>query len=189
MSARVKNSGARVRALGHADLHAAVSAGRRCSGVAPPTVRPLAGDDRGAQVAVRRARTQHVAGEQRPPAVAAEAAERERRGAAEVRRHVDAAAHGEVRAQAGTVARAERQRRPGGDLDRLPHRHRRAVDRDGSTGAPHTQTTAACENRSVGPAERDLEAGRARRVADREVGLGERGTGSNGPLGGTPTCQ
>jgi hypothetical protein len=56
---------------------------------------------------------QHVADPQRAPGVAAELAEREGGFAAEIVRHVEAAAHREIGAAAGVLDRAEFQDRTG----------------------------------------------------------------------------
>jgi hypothetical protein len=116
---------------------------------------------------------QHVAREQRPARVPAEAAEREGGRGSEVRGHVDPAAHGQEQAEPRPVGAADRERLPGGDLERLPHRDRRPVNRD-RRGRPchgHDGRGREAQHRAVG---RDLKPGRALRVADREVRLRER---------------
>ena len=78
--------------------------------------------DRGRRRSRRNVMTepQHVARAQRPSAVAAEATEGERGGAAEVSGHVDAAPHQQVGPQAGTTRGADGEGRPGGHLHGFP---------------------------------------------------------------------
>ena len=102
-----------VRAVEHADLpRRARSSGRIASARWPCDAR----SDEAA-----RDQPQHVAGAQRAAAVAAELAERERRAAAEVLRHVEAAAHREI-ARAARRPRCARAsaRLPRGTAHRLP---------------------------------------------------------------------
>ncbi len=167
--------GRRVRALGDADLPRRGERGpavRRGRAADDPEARARA--ERGVGgVGVGGSGPQHVAREQRPARVPAEAAERECGRGSEVRGHVDPAAHGQEQAEPGSVGAADRERLPGGDLERLPHRGRFAVDRDrrGRARDRHDGGGRESEHGSVG---RDLEAGRALRVADREVRLRER---------------
>ncbi len=78
---------------------------------------------------------QHVAGAQGAAGVAAEAAEGERRRAAQVRGHVEAAADREVGAQPGAGDRAEVEHSPGGHGDRFPERDRGTVEGRSADGA------------------------------------------------------
>jgi hypothetical protein len=179
MSARVKKSGAACGPSVTPISHDEVSAGRRCAGVGPPMMprRAPAGNAGWSSweigVGVGGSGPQHVAREQRPARVPAEAAEREGGRGSQVRRHVDPPADGQEQAEAGPVGAADRERLPGGDLERLPHRGGLAVDRDGRGCSRHRDHGRGREAQhgSVG---RDLEPGRALRVADREVRLRQR---------------
>ena len=133
---------------------------------------------------------QHVAGAQRAPAVAAEAAERERRP-----RCRDSAARRSRRAPRGRRAR----RRPcdRAELERRARAHgdARATRGSGSpssvaphVGAASARSRASQLNAQRRPGQRDLERRRAVGVADEAVGEPERES-SIGPDGGTPTAQ
>ena len=87
---------------------------------------------------------QHIAGAQRAAAVAAEAAEREGGAAAEIERHVEAAAHGEIGARAGARHAAEPQHLPGVDGERLPIRHGLAVELRGELRAGEADDARRC---------------------------------------------
>ncbi len=124
------------------------------------------------------ARAQHVPCLQGAAAVAAEPAQGERRGAAQVLGHVETAAHGEVSAQAWPRDRADRQDGAGGHGDRRPPRDRRLAE------PRHPQhrvrrRAAQADERVVRelegrPGRGDLKGGRALGIADGEVGLTER---------------
>ena len=108
----------------------------------------------------------------------AEPAQRERRRAAQVRRHVEAAAHGQVAAQPGAANRADREGRPGRHGERLPpgneaFRAIKAVERRGGdrAGQAHERVVGELQARAGGGA---LQRRRALGVADGEVGLAQR---------------
>ena len=91
-------------------------------------------------------------------------------------------------AQPGPLGRADRERRPGGDVDRLPHRHRLAVDGDRGRRAGDAHDRRGAENRSVGPVAVTSRPGApaglpTARLASRSE------AGPSGRDGGTPTCQ
>ncbi|KAG0774336.1 hypothetical protein G6F22_014144 [Rhizopus arrhizus] len=156
-----------VRAVQHADLpRVAVDGnhvGRRCL---------RRGRGRLPVAQFRPHHRQHVAHAQRAPGVAAELAQRERRPAAQVARHVQALAHGQI-------AAAPRQRAAGGQhLARahgngLPHRHRLAVQRGGALGARQRHDGVAMKAQR-GADQRGLDARGVRRVADDAVGHAKR---------------
>ena len=103
----------------------------------------------------------------------AKLAEREGRAAAEIFRHIDAAAHGDVGARAGPSHAAELQHLPCLDGERLPIGHGLAVERRGELGAAKANKRVAVElERRAG--QRRLDSGSVLVIADEPVGEPER---------------
>ena len=88
---------------------------------------------------------QHVAGAERAPAMTAKLAERESRAAAEIFRHVDAAAHGDIGARAWAGDTAELQHLACPDGERPPVGYRLAIECRGELGAAKTEECVAVE--------------------------------------------
>ncbi len=112
---------------------------------------------------------ENVARGQRPPPVAAEQTERERAAAAQVLRHVEAAAHGEVGAVAGPCHGAEDERAARRNVDGAKPGHRHAVEGRAHVGAGEDDRGGGAElqRRTDG---RALEPWRALRVTEQPVG-------------------
>ena len=133
----------------------------------------LRGDRRRPKVrAARRADRQLVAALQRPPLVAAEAAEGEGRGAAEVLVDLDPAGDQDVRPQARAVELADVERRARRQRQRLPGGDRLAVDGRRALAAGHHHRRAGGEAQPR-PDQRALEPRRALLVAQRPVAEAE----------------
>ena len=116
---------------------------------------------------------QDVARLQRAAAVAAEQPQREGGAAAEIGRHVDAAAHGEVRAAAGGAQRPQLDDAARGHQRGAKPLQRRAVQRRAHVGAGQRDDGGAAKAQARA-GQRALQAGRRRRVADQPVGEPER---------------
>ena len=88
---------------------------------------------------------QHIAGAERSAAMTAKLAEREGRAAAEIFRNIDATAHGDVGAGSRAHHAAKLQQLPCLDGERLPIRHRFAVERRDELGAAKANQRVAVE--------------------------------------------
>ena len=115
----------------------------------------------------------HVARLQRAAAVAAEEAQREGGAAAEIGRHVEAAADRQAGAAARTAHGTHAKQRTGRDLDRPKSLHRRAVERGVHVGAGqrHDGRRVKAQRRSD---RRALESGRPFGVPHQPIGQPER---------------
>ena len=87
----------------------------------------------------------------RTPRMAAELAEGEGRAAAEIVRHVDAAAHGDISADAAAFHAVDLQHLRRLDRNGLPVGNRLAIETSLSSSAPARQITVSLLNFSVGP--------------------------------------
>ena len=117
--------------------------------------------------------SQDVARDECPAAVAAEAAQIERRCASEVVRHIQPSADRDVRAQSVAARQADREPASRRHSDRLPLRHDLAVEGDLGLGARDAHDGLGGERRGSGRCRVASSAGASAVVPDGSVGRTE----------------